>query len=225
MSITDSSVIEITGFSWVPPVVRGMVRDYRIRWVLEEIGLPYRMRLMDSRLPRPVDYLAEQPFGQVPAFVEGSIRMFESGAICLYLAERSEALLPRDEEGRTRAMCWSFAALNTIEPAFAQLLDVYLFSKGEAWAEARRPAALKFARLRLDQLAAALGDKDWLEGRFTIGDLLMASALRELHFTDVLPEFPTLAAYVDRAENRPAFRRALAAQMADFNDDKERIEA
>lgn len=220
--------IEVTGFSWVPPFARGMVRDYRIRWALEELGLPYRTRLMDAREARPAAYFSEQPFGQVPAYVEGDIRMFESGAVCLYLAERGEVLLPRDEIGRTRAMSWCFAALNSIEPALSTLIDIDLFFAGEEWAKARRPGAIRAIRERLDQLTAALGDQDWLEGRFTVGDLLMASALRELHHSDLLPEYPALAAYVARAEARPAFKRAIAAQMADFipdNDEQERIEA
>jgi glutathione S-transferase len=225
MPIDPNATIEITAYSWVPPFAQGLVRDLRVRWALEEIGLPYRVRLFDRRTAEAETRIPDQPFGQVPAFFEGDVRMFESGAIVLYLAERSEILMPRDEAGRTRALCWAFAALNSVEPPIMQLLFV-LWDKDKPWAQERRPAAEEWARSRLAQLADALGDKPWLEGEFSAGDLLMASVLQILRSTDLVAEHPNLANYLERAKARPAYIRALDAQMADFiNDEQERIPA
>jgi glutathione S-transferase len=225
MPIDPNATIEITAYSWVPPFAKGLVRDLRVRWALEEIGLPYRVRLFDRRTAEAETRIPDQPFGQVPAFFEGDVRMFESGAIVLYLAERSEILMPRDEAGRTRALCWAFAALNSVEPPIMQLLFV-LWDKDKPWAQERRPAAEEWARSRLAQLADALGDKPWLEGEFSAGDLLMASVLQILRSTDLVAEHPNLANYLERAKARPAYIRALDAQMADFiNDEQERIPA
>jgi glutathione S-transferase len=225
MPTDPNASIEITAYSWVPPFAQGLVRDLRVRWALEEIGLPYRVRLFDRRTAEAETRIPDQPFGQVPAFFEGDVRMFESGAIVLYLAERSEILMPRDEAGRTRALCWAFAALNSVEPPIMQLLFV-LWDKDKPWAQERRPAAEEWARSRLAQLADALGDKPWLEGEFSAGDLLMASVLQILRSTDLVAEHPNLANYLERAKARPAYIRALDAQMADFiNDEQERIPA
>lgn len=215
MPVDPNATIEITGYSWVPPLARGLVKDLRVRWALEELGLPYRVRLFDRRTAGPETRVPDQPFGQVPAFSEGDVHMFESGAIVLYLAERSDILLPRDEAGRTRAMTWCFAALSSVEPYIMELRTIGLFDTDKDWAKESRPEAA-LVRARLAQLAAALGDKPWLEGRFTVGDLLMASVLRILRGTTLLAEQPNLAAYQARAEARPAFIRALDAQMADF---------
>jgi len=217
MPVDPNATIEITGYSWVPPLARGLVRDLRVRWALEELGLPYRVRLFDRRTAGPETRIPDQPFGQVPAFIEGDLHLFESGAIVLYLAERSETLLPRDEAGRTRAMAWCFAALNSVEPYIMELRAVGLFDKDKDWAKESSPG-VGLVRDRLAQLAAALGDKDWLEGRFTVGDLLMASVLLILRNTDLVAEQPNLAAYQARAAARPAYIRALAAQMADFTE-------
>jgi glutathione S-transferase len=225
MPIDPNATIEITAYSWVPPFAKGLVRDLRVRWALEEIGLPYRVLLFDRRTAEAETRIPDQPFGQVPAFFEGDVRMFESGAIVLYLAERSEILMPRDEAGRTRALCWAFAALNSIEPPIMQLLFT-LWDKDKPWAQERRPAAEQLARARLAQLADALGGKPWLEGEFSAGDLLMASVLQILRSTDLVAEHPNLANYLERAKARPAYIRALDAQMADFiNDEQERISA
>jgi glutathione S-transferase len=225
MPIDPNATIEITAYSWVPPFAKGLVRDLRVRWALEEIGLPYRVRLFDRRTAEAETRIPDQPFGQVPAFFEGDVRMFESGAIVLYLAERSEILMPRDEAGRTRTLSWAFAALNSVEPPIMQLLFV-LWDKDKPWAQERRPAAEQLARARLAQLAAALGGKPWLEGEFSAGDLLMASVLQILRSTDLVAEHPNLANYLERAKARPAYIRALDAQMADFiNDEQERIPA
>jgi glutathione S-transferase len=225
MPIDPNATIEITAYSWVPPFAKGLVRDLRVRWALEEIGLPYRVRLFDRRTAEAETRIPDQPFGQVPAFFEGDVRMFESGAIVLYLAERSEILMPRDESARTRTLSWAFAALNSVEPPIMQLLFT-LWDKDKPWAQERRPAAEQLARARLAQLADALGGKPWLEGEFSAGDLLMASVLQILRSTDLVAEHPNLANYLERAKARPAYIRALDAQMADFiNDEQERISA
>jgi glutathione S-transferase len=209
--------IEITAFAWVPDFAKGLVRDLRVRWALEEAGVSYRERLLDATQQRPEDYFSEQPFGQVPAYRDATVQMFESGAIVLLVAERSEALLPRDPAGRARATTWIFAALNSIEPAVTELANIDIFNPDEDWARARRPEAERKARARLDRLSAWLGGKDHLEGRFTAGDLMMTTVLRNLRHTDLVAEHANLAAYQARCEARPAFQRALAAQLAAFD--------
>lgn len=218
MPVDPNAAIEITAFNWVPDFARGLVRDLRIRWALEEAGLPYRVRLLDAMAERPLDYFLEQPFGQVPVFVEGDVRMFESGAILLHVGERSEVLLPHDEVGRARAMCWLVAALNSIEPMIFELVNIDIFNRGEEWARLRRPEAEKALRERLGHLSDWLGDKDYLEGRFTVGDLIMTTVLRGLGHTELVREHANLAAYQARCEARPAFSQALAAQLADFEE-------
>ena len=218
MPISSTATIEISAFDWVPDFARGLVRDLRVRWALEEAGLDYRVRLYDAMSPRPEDYFLEQPFGQVPVFVEGDLRMFETGAIVLHIGARSETLLPREEIGRARATCWLIAALNSIEPYIQQLATIDLFYPNEAWAQQRRPELVEMISGRLGRLADHLGDKEYLEGRFTAGDLMMATVLRNLRQTDLVAEQPRLAAYLARCEARPAFARALDAQLADFTE-------
>jgi len=210
------SDIEVTAFSWVPPTARGLVRDLRVRWALEEMGESYSTQLYDRRVSGPEDRKPEQPFGQVPAFREGDVAMFESGAICLHLAERSEALLPRDPAARALAQSWTIAALASVEPYITMLQHVVLF-------DADKPGAAEFApsteaRLagRLEQLTEALGEREWLAGQFTVADVIMVTVLRQLWRNDRLGAHPSLAAYVRRGEARPAFTRALAAQLNDF---------
>ncbi|WP_312160982.1 glutathione S-transferase family protein [Phenylobacterium sp.] len=213
-------MIEVSAFKWVPPFARGLVRDLRVRWALEEAGLPYRARLIDFDDRETAAYRALQPFGQVPAYREGDLAMFESGAIVLHVAARSRALSPADPAAQARAATWLFAALNSIEPPIQNLAELDLFNADEAWARLRRPGLEAFVRQRLGELAASLGDKDYLEeDGFTAGDLMMVTVLRNLRHTDLMGEFPTLAAYQGRCEARPAFQRALAAQMADFVDE------
>lgn len=221
MPIDPQSPFEVTALSWVPPLARGLVRDLRVRWALEEMGQPYRSRLSDWRTTSHEDRLADQPFGQVPAFAKGDVRMFESGAICLYLAEGSEALLPRDEPGRARAMSWVFAALNTIEPYITLVQFVTLFDADKLGAAEFTPTAQGRLRDKLTQLADVLGGRDWLDDRFTVADLLMVSTLRQLKRPGLLEPFANIAAYVARGEARPAFQAALAAQMDDFLPDEE----
>lgn len=218
MPINPDADIEITAFEYVPDFAKGVVRDLRARWALEEAGLDYRVRLLDAMAARPQDYFLEQPFGQVPVFIEGEVRMFETGAILLHIGERSETLLPRDEVGRARAMCWLVAALNSIEPKLFELANIDLFNAGEEWARLRRPGAVREIDERLGLLSEWLGERDYLEERFTVADLLMTTVLRNLRGTDLVARHPNLAAYQARCEARPAFARALDAQLADFSE-------
>jgi glutathione S-transferase len=213
MPINPNAEIEITAFRWVPDFAQGVVRDLRARWALEEAGLDYRVRLLGQE--RPAEYLLEQPFDQVPCFTDGTVKIFETGAIAQYIGEQSETLLPRDPQGKFRAIQWTYAALNSVEPAILNLLLIDLFYTGEEWAKLRRPGAADFAKLKLKRVSEWLGDKQWLEGdRFTIGDLLMVTVLRFLRHTDLVAGFPNLDAFVKRGEARPAFQRALTDQLA-----------
>lgn len=215
MPVDANADIEITAFAWVPPFAEGLVRDLRPRWALEEIDLPYRVELLGGE--RPPEYYLEQPFGQVPCLRDGAMKIFESGAILQYIGEKGEKLLPRDAVPRMRAIQWTYAALNSVEPAILNLFAVTIFYADEEWAKLRRAGAEEFARLKLKRVADWLGDKPWLEGdQFTIGDLMMVTVLRMLRHTDLVAEQPNLKAYVARAEQRPAFQRALADQIAVF---------
>ena len=210
-------MITLTTYEWVPAFAAPLMRAFRVRWALEEAGFPYRVRTValgpDQRSP---EHLARQPFGQVPAIEEDGLTLFESGAIVLHIAERSEALLPRDPAGRARAIGWVFAALNSVETAIQQLAVIDFFHADEAWAKERRPGVEAFARDRLAMLEAALGDRQYLEGRFTVGDLLMSDVLRIVDGSDLLDAYPALKAYKERCAARPAFGRAMAAQLAGF---------
>jgi len=213
-------MITISAFRWVPEFARGQVRDLRVRWALEEAGLPYRTRLLEQGDQDQPDYRRLQPFGQVPIFEEDGLVLFESGAIVLHIGERCEALLPRDPTGRARATQWVIAALNSIEPHVMNVALIDLFYAGEEWARLRRPGAVQFLERRLVGLSNALGDKPYLDGvRFTAGDLMMSTVLRILEHTDIVKREQRLAAYVERCTARPAFRRALDAQIADFRQD------
>ena len=212
------SEIEITAFRWVPDFAAGLVRDLRIRWALEEIDRPYRVRLLDATNPRPAEYFEEQPFGQVPAYRDDEVRLFESGAILIHVGLQDERLLPTDPNGRGRAIAWLIAALNSVEPIIFQLLAVDIFNRGQEWTKERRPQIVEFLETRLGNLSDALGDKQWFEDRFTIGDLMVVAVLRQLRHTDILAKFPNLAALVARAEARPAFKQALADQLAVFKE-------
>ncbi|HVM21912.1 MAG TPA: glutathione S-transferase family protein [Sphingomicrobium sp.] len=213
MPVNPNATIEITTFDWAPDFAKGLVRDLRVRWALEEAGLDYRMRLFDFQ-SIPEDYLREQPFHQVPALRDGEVQIFETGAIVQYIGEKSTTLLPIDTQGRYRAIGWTYAALNSVEPAVMNLATIDLFYPDEQWAKLRRPGAEDFVRQKLKRLSDWLGDKDWLENRFTIGDLLMVTVLRILRHTELVGEFPNLAEFVKRGEARPAFQQALADQLA-----------
>lgn len=214
---TDAPV-EITGFDWVPDFAKGFVRDLRPRWACEEIGLPYEMRLLDAVAPRPDSYYHEQPWGQVPVLTDrkSGLDLFESGAILLHLGEKDERLLPRDPQGRAQAISWLFAAYNSVEPMMMELATIDIFAAGEPWAELRRPSLMEFAGQRFDRLAAGIAGRDWLAGRFSVADIAMATVLRQAEGSGLIEDRPVLMAYLQRSIARPAFKAALAAQLADF---------
>ena len=219
MPLNDDAQIEITAFAWVPDFAQGVVRDLRVRWALEEAGLDYKVRLLGQQ--RPSEYLLEQPFDQVPCFNDGTVRIFETGAILQYIGEQRETLLPRDPQQRFRAIQWTYAALNSVEPTLINLLLIDIFYAGEEWAKLRRPGAVDFANLKLKRVSDWLGDKQWLEGdRFTIGDLMMITVLRFLRHTDLVAGFPNLTAYIQRGEARPAFQQALGDQLAAYRENE-----
>ncbi len=210
-------MITLTTYAWVPDFAAPLMRAFRVRWALEEAGLPYAVRTVSLGLEqRSPGHLARQPFGQAPAIEEDGLVLFESGAIALHIAERSEALMPRDPLGRARAIAWVFAALNSVEIIVQEIAGIDFFHADAAWAKERRPQLETWARDRLGLLQGALGGRDYLEGRFTVGDLMMADVLRILDHTDLLDDLPALRAYKARCEARPAFRRARAAQLDGF---------
>jgi len=211
-------MIKVSAFRWVPMFARGYVRDLRVRWALEEIGQPYQTRLLGPDDKNSKEYRAMQPFGQVPAYEEDGLVLFESGAILLHIARKSEVLMPTDTKGQARVSAWMFAALNSIEPQVDHFAGLDVFHAGEEWVEARKPGALKDAQVKLTALSDWLDGRDYLENRFTVADLLMTTVLRTLGDSVVIAELPRLKAYRQRCEARPAFGRALAAQMADFTD-------
>lgn len=209
-------MIRLYALKWVPPFAQGLVRDLRARWALEEAGLEHEVRLIGPEEQQSPAYRALQPFGQVPAYEEDGLHLFESGAIVLHIAQKSDVLMPADAAGRARVAQWLFAALNSIEPMVQQVTEIDLFHADAAWGKDRRPMVLERAEARLGALAQHLGGKDWLEGRFTAADLMMISVLRIPRHCDMIAGHPVLAAYVKRGEARPAFQRALAAQMEPF---------
>jgi glutathione S-transferase len=210
-------MIQVTAFKWVPPFAQGSVRDIRVRWALEEAGLGYDDQLIGFEDQSTPAYRAQQPFGQVPAFSDGKVEMFESGAIVLYIAQNSDQLMPADEAGRAMVMTWLFAAMNSVEPFVGQLAGIDIFHADKAWAKERRPEVETMVRKRLADLQTALGARKWFANdRFSAADILMTHVLRDLRHTDMLADYPALADYVARAEARPAFKRALADQLAPF---------
>jgi glutathione S-transferase len=219
MPLDPNAESVVTGLRNVPGFAHGQVRDLRIRWALEELGRAYRVELYEGMQPRPDEYRQWQPFGQVPAFADGRVRLFESGAILLHLAEQDERLMPRDPQGRADTVAWVFAALNSVEPMLMQIVSLDVFNAGKPWAKEARPTAVNFARGRLARVAEALGKEEWLvANRFTVADLLMTTVLRILNHTDILVEFPTLSAYKTRGEARPAFAQAFADQAAGLGE-------
>jgi len=219
MTQTTSRPI-VTAFDWVPEFARGLVRDLRVRWALEEIGAPYDTELLNARAPRPEDYLARQPFDQVPAFRDGELDLFETGAILLYLGERDERLLPAEMHAHWQAISWLFSALNSVEPVILRIVAYDIFNADKDWAPQAREAALGLCKQKLKRVTDALAGKDWLAGRFSIADIAMITVLNNLRHTDLVAEYPALAAYKRRGEERPAYQRALGAQFADFTEDQ-----
>ncbi len=201
----------MSAFRWVPPFAQGLARDFRVRWALEEVGIPYEERLIGREDQDTEFYRSLQPFGQIPAYEEDEFAIFESGAIVLHIAERSEALMPSDPKGRARMLCWAFAALNSVEPRVQSLVEIDLFHSDAEWAKLRRPAVEQAAKARLTALAARFNGRDYLVDRFTAADILMITVLRNLRHTDLLAQIPRLEAYRLRCEARPAFQRAMAA--------------
>lgn len=210
--------ITISAFRWVPDFAQGYVKDLRVRWALEEAGLPYEVELIDPPVGAGDPYRAWQPFGQVPAYRDDAATLFESGAILLHLAERFEVLGPSDPAGRARTATGVIAALNSVEPHIDNYVLLDVFHRGEAWVAERRPQAEEMMRRRLASLAGWLGEKAYLDQRFTAADLLMATVLRGLGDWPLADRFPTLEAYRRRCLERPAFDRALQAQLRTFRE-------
>ncbi|MBW8897052.1 MAG: glutathione S-transferase family protein [Massilia sp.] len=206
--------ITITAFERSPDGGKGLARDTRVRWALEEAGLPYEVRLVSFRAMKEPAHLALHPFGQIPTYEEDGLVLFETGAIVLHIAQRYQGLLPADDHARARAIAWMFAALNTVEPPILELVTARIFEGDKPWSKERVPLVEERVRDRLTPLAARLGDAEWLDGGFSAGDLMMVSVLLRLRASGILDTFPNLAAYVARGEARPAYQRAFAAQLA-----------
>jgi glutathione S-transferase len=204
----------ITAFEQSPDRGRGLARDMRVRWALEEVGQPYDVRLLSFGAMKEPAHLALHPFGQIPTYEDGDLALFESGAIVLHIAERHAGLLPADANRRARAIAWMFAALTTVEPPIVERSMAMIVERETPWYEQRLPILEGRIRDRLNELSNRLGDAEWLEGEFTAGDLLMVSVLQR--GSDLLGAYPNLSAYVARAEARPAFKRAFDAQLAVF---------
>lgn len=208
--------IVITAFERSPDGGRGLARDTRVRWALEEVGQPYEVRRVSFRAMKEPAHRALHPFGQIPTYEDGDLVLFETGAIVFHIAERHAGLLPDDANARARAMAWMFAALNTVEPPILELANAMLLERDKAWYEKRLPLVTERARDRLGQLSARLGAADWLDGGFSAGDLMMVSVLLRLKPSGILDAYPNLTAYLARGEARPAYKRAFDAQWAPY---------
>ncbi|NLR99237.1 glutathione S-transferase family protein [Rhizobium sp. P38BS-XIX] len=208
--------ITITAFEKSPDRGKGLARDMRVRWALEEVGQPYDVHFVSFKTMKEAEHRARHPFGQIPTYEEGDLTLFESGSIVFHIGERHQGLLPEDAHARSRAITWIFAALNTVElPIFERSLATIL-ERDEPWYEKRLEVLDKNIRSRLNDLSNHLGDADWLDGDFSAGDLMMISVLLRLKSSGIVDEYPNLAAYVARGEARPAYQRAFAAQLAVF---------
>ncbi|MEZ0242787.1 MAG: glutathione S-transferase family protein [Sphingomonas sp.] len=208
----------LTAFEASPDRGRGLARDFRVRWALEEVGQPYDVRLVSFEAMKQPAHLARNPFGQIPTFDEGDLKLFESGAILLHLAGEHPGLLPDEPGARARAIMWMFAALATVEPPIVECTMALLFERDKAWAEARQPMLNDRVHARLRQLGAHLGDAEWLDGDFSAADILMVHVLRRLGSSGLLQDHPVVLAYIARGEARPAYQRAFAAQLKVFED-------
>jgi glutathione S-transferase len=206
--------ITITAFERSPDGGKGLARDTRVRWALEEVGQPYEVRLVSFQAMKQPAHLALHPFGQIPTYEEGDLALFETGAIVLHIGERHAGLLPADPNARARAITWMFAAVNTVEPPILELATARLLERDKAWYDERLPVVEDRIRVRLGQLSGHLGGADWLDGAFSAADLMMVSVLLRLRSSSILDEYPNLAAYVARGEARPAYQRAFDAQLA-----------
>lgn len=210
----ETKRIVITAFERSPDGGKGLARDMRVRWALEEVGRPYDVRLVSFAAKKEPAHLRLHPFGLIPTYEEGDLTLFETGAIVLHLAETYTGLFPEDRHARARAITWMFAAVSTVEPPILELVTVRIIEADKPWADERLPLVAARIRDRLEALSAHLGAADWLDGDFSAGDLMMVSVLLRLRPSGLLDEFPELAAYVARGEARPAYRRAFAAQWA-----------
>lgn len=206
----------ITVFERSPDGGKGLARDMRVRWALEEVGRPYDVRLVSFEAMKEPAHLARHPFGQIPTYEEGDLALFESGAIVLHVAQRHAGLLPNDANARARAIAWMFAALNTVEPPILERETATYMERDETWYEERLPLLEDRIRARLDRLSGRLGDADWLDGAFSAGDLLMVTVLLRLKGSGLLDDYPNLFAYLARGEARPAYKRAFDAQLGVF---------
>jgi len=206
--------ITITVFERSPDGGKGLARDMRVRWTLEEVSQPYEVRLVSFKAMKEPAHLALHPFGQIPTYEEGELALFETGSIIFHIAERHAGLLPNDAHARARAITWMFAAVNTVEPPILELANAKLLEHDKPWSKERQPLVEDRVRNRLKQLSTRLGSADWLDGGFSAGDLMMVHVLQGLKSSGILDEFPNLAAYVARGEARPAYKRAFAAQLA-----------
>ncbi len=206
--------ITITAFERSPDGGQGLARDTRVRWALEEVRQPYEVRLVSFKAMKEPAHLALHPFGQIPTYEDGELALFETGSIILHLASRHAGLLPDEANARARAITWMFAAVNTVEPPILELANATLLERDKPWSRERLPLVKDRVRARLKQLATHLGSDNWLDGDFSAGDLMMVHVLQRLKPSGLLDEYPNLAAYVARAEARPAYRRAFAAQLA-----------
>jgi glutathione S-transferase len=206
--------ITITAFERSPDGGKGLARDMRVRWALEEVGQPYQVRLVSFRAMKEPAHRSLHPFGQIPTYEEGDLVLFETGAIVFHLAERHAGLLPDDANAQARAITWMFAAINTVEPPILELVTAKLIEGDKPWRAERLPLVEGRIRDRLNQLSDRLGNADWLDGAFSAGDLMMVSVLLRLRPSGILDGHPSLAAYVARGEARPAYQRAFAAQLA-----------
>ena len=207
----------ITAFESSPDRGRGLARDMRVRWALEEVGQPYDVRLVSFQAMKAPPHLALHPFGQIPTYEDGDLVLFESGAIVLHIAERHPGLLPAEPNARARAVAWMFAALSTVEPPIVERGMAAIVERDKDWYEARLPMLDERVRARLSELSSRLGQAEWLDGAFSAGDLMMVTVLRRAESTGLLDAHPNLCAYIARAEARPAYQRAFAAQLAVFN--------
>ena len=208
--------ITITAFESSPDEGKGLARDMRVRWALEEVGLAYDVRLLSFKALKEPAHRALNPFGSIPTYEDGDLALFESGAIILHIAERHTGLLPEDADARACAITWMFAALNTVEPPIVERENATVLETGESWYDERQKMIDDRIRGRLDDLSVCLGEADWLDGAFSAGDLLMVEVLVRLDDSTILDEYPNLAAYVTRAKSRSAFKRAFADQLAVF---------
>jgi glutathione S-transferase len=206
--------IVITAFERSPDGGKGLARDTRVRWALEEVGQPYEVHPVSFESKKEAAHLARHPFGLIPTYEEDGLVLFESGSIVLHIAERYGTLLPEDADGRARAVSWMFAALSTVEPPILEITTAKIFEGDKPWSQERLPLVMDRVRARLEPLSNRLGEADWLEGEFSAGDLMMVSVLLRTRPSGILDEFPNLAAYVSRGESRPAYQRAFAAQLA-----------